>query len=143
MKKAFIFTTDTIIAVTTALVFLTIAYSVPAQNFNWNKSNLYVFAQDSLSVLAKNGNLANDMSSSANASTQLFLNNLPPNLCGRITFYNLTLPVSTLNTMNTTKKNCQEPNEVIVARRTFVVFNEGTYTIVVNYHQAKMELWYV
>jgi len=144
MKKGFIFTTDIIIAVITALIFITIAfgYISNTQAINWNKPALSQFAQDSLTILERNDDLGRDMRANSNASIQIFLNNLPSNLCGRIVLYNITYSSNSLYAMNATKKNCKEPTQRAVARRNFVILRKILSRTTASYHQAKMELWY-
>ena len=144
MKKGFIFTTDIIIAILTTFVFITIAfwYMSQIQTINWNKPGLYQFAQDSLIVLDKKGDLVRDVQNNDNTTLQLFLNTMPDQICGNITVYSVTKTTVTPTALSAKKKNCDNSNEVTIAGRGFIISKRVGDLVTVEYYYARMGVWF-
>lgn len=121
MKKGAFFTIDSLLAITLALIFLTFIFSNLNSVKNISPEQSY-YARDSMQVLLETNSLEN------NTAIQLYLNNLPEQVCGKVTIYD-----SSMQLQNTiTKTGCSSSDVIYVNWKTFV--NDSIYL-------AKGEFW--
>jgi hypothetical protein len=131
-KKGLIFTLDAVFALVTALTLIMAAfYLISQDNQLFNEQALELIAQDSLTVLEKDGTLAAAVESSSNITINLYQENLPEQVCSLITIKNS----AGQQVMNTLSSSCStNAKEYSVARRSFVSDQDPYY--------AEMTIWY-
>jgi hypothetical protein len=127
MKKGFVLTLDSMLALVTAAAFVTaIMYFVTAPTVDTGKQ-LYGVADDFLTVADRDGGLTEAvLGNSTRLST--FLKEMPVNLCVNVTVYNRSGGVLFSNSTD-----CPTPHRFVIAKRT-IVNNTSDY-------MAKARVW--
>lgn len=132
-KKGIIFTLDAIFALITAVTIIVavIFYMGQVYKIPYTKQALNRLAQDSLTILEKDGALKEAIERGSSTAITTFLNSLPYQICGGIDLKSANHSVI----QSLTKTNCTISEESVVGRRTFVANNFTTY-------YAEVEFWY-
>ena len=132
MKRGIIYTLDAILAGIVALsfVFICMSYLSANPSEHLNALSLTTLDQDTLSVLEKDGVLADALQGDA-LDLGNFLDALPSNICAEIFLYDTDMTLY----RNITKTGCLPSDDVVITRRVFFAGNATPY-------YAKLRGWY-
>lgn len=137
LKKGFIFSLDSLIALLATIVLIgaSFFYLSQVQTLNWSQPSLYTTSLDTMQVLRIDGSLEWSIDNLDSSNISLFMDVMyPSNICGNMIFYNRTRDVQ----LDAFKSGCDnlpdDSKDIFVTRRTFV-HNKSIYF-------AFLRVWY-
>lgn len=132
-KKGIIFTLDAVFALIVAVT-ITVAvifHMSQVSKIPYSKQALNKIAQDSLTVLEKDGILKEAIETGSTETITTFLNSLPYQICA-----GMDLKSADQSTIQSAvKTGCNSSEEAVIARRAFIANNFSTYYV-------RMEFWH-
>ena len=131
-KKALIFTLDAIFALIIALTLIMgTLFLINQENQLFNEQALEFIAQDSLTVLEKDGSLSYAIEESTSVTINLFQENLPEQICSLIVLKDS----AGQQILSSLRSSCgTNAKKYSVARRSFILSSEPYY--------AEMTVWF-
>lgn len=131
-KKALIFTLDAIFALIIAITLIMgVLFLINQENQLFNEQALEIVAQDSLTVLEKDGSLDGAIEGTTNITISLFQENLPDQICSLIVLKNS----AGQQVLSSLRSSCgTNAKQFSVARRSFISGSEPYY--------AEITAWY-
>jgi hypothetical protein len=132
-KKGIIFTLDAIFALIAAVTIITAAmfYMSQVSKLPYNMQALNRLAQDSLTVMEKDGTLRQAIETGSTSRMVIFLDSLPDQICAKIDLKSK----NHVMLYNATKTGCTSSDEYVITRRVFIANN-------FNIYYSKAEFWY-